>query len=141
MQTFKVGPDSYVQMTPTERAKNLKWWFILLIIVALLIAAWGLKRQFSLIQNLSDDTPGMSFVATAHAQAADPEPVPSGGASDPMRPYIMVGILSLIAVVTLICLGGMLLSKNEKSVVAAGDLLKMCIGFFIGIATSYFGPP
>ncbi len=51
----------------------------------------------------------------------------------------MIGILLLIATVTLVCLYVSLFSKNPEAVKTASDLLKTCIGFFIGIATGYYG--
>lgn len=149
MRELKVGIEEYVRLSPYERLKRWKWWFILLLIVALAIAAWAVFREIR--KTLTNDTrqsgasvlTAVAFLQAGTATATDSKPAASDErkqpANDPMRPYIMIGILSLIAIITLVCLGVSLFSTNAGAVTTASDILKTCIGFFIGLATGYYG--
>src|SRR5260221_7276579 len=154
-QEMKIEVKDYVKLGPLGRLRKLKWWFILLLILVLIFGIWVVVVETGRIYRgshassyLTDPPPSVSaFSAIAFMQAgsaidASQRPKQDGGKkNDPMRPYIMVGILSLIAVITLVCLGVSLFSPKPTAVTTASDLLKTCIGFFIGIATSYFGGP
>jgi len=50
----------------------------------------------------------------------------------------MVGIVAILAVLLLASLGAVLFGKEPDKVSVAGDILKTLLGFFIGIATTFF---
>lgn len=137
MQTFKVGPDAYVELSPLERVKTWKWWFLALVIAALVAAGWGFKRQAAFIQQGSQALPSISFVTPVYAQV--PDATDDSNDLRSMRPYIVMLMLALIALITFASLGVLLFGKNETSVSTAADLLQTCTGFFIGVATSFLG--
>ena len=153
MRELKVGVEEYVGLAPFERLKRWKWWFILLLIVALAIAAWALSREVrKTLTSPVAETRTSLLTTLAFLQAApatetavtddSKTQTPNGRQQppdDPTRPYIMIGILSLIAIITLVCLYVSLFSTNTGAVTTASEILKTCIGFFIGIATGYYG--
>lgn len=54
------------------------------------------------------------------------------------RPQVVLGIFLLIGALTFISLLGVLFAQEPKKLEIASDILKTCIGFFIGVATGYF---
>lgn len=154
MREVKGSVEDYVASSPSGRIKKWKWWFVVMLLLALAIAIWTLSREARIV--FSSLQPESTFgtvstiaflqaagapeaTSTAHAKPKESEQQRKQRGDDPMRPYIMVGILTLIALITLVCLGVSLFSTNTGAVTQASDLLKTCIGFFVGIATSYFG--
>jgi hypothetical protein len=97
-------------------------------------AVWGFTREVRTFRALND----VAFLNTLAAGPAGSS-LPTKDSELLTKTYVMIGILSLIGIVTLVCLGVSLFSQNEHAVGTASDMLKTCIGFFIGIATSYFG--
>ena len=139
MQETKLSQDDYMRRSPLGRLLSWKWWFIMLVFVGLLAAAlviWRELHRAPTAPSVSLSFAAMAFAAQAMPDSAQAHHQSVGGA---MRMYVMIGILILIAVITLVCLSVSLFAKNDKSVTTASDLLKTCIGFFIGVATSYFG--
>ena len=51
----------------------------------------------------------------------------------------MFGIYGLIAIVLISSLYIMYTSKDEAKVEMAGNIVKTSLGFFIGVATGFFG--
>lgn len=141
----RVPREEYVKLGPADRVRTWKWWFILLLVLGLLAAAWAVWQEFSVAPEPEDigQSVGASVFTLAFLQAgstSDPSEAQTKRRSDEeLRPFIMVGILVLIAIITLVCLWVSLSSTNASAVSTASDLLKTCIGFFIGIATGYFG--
>ena len=140
----RVPREEYVKMKATDRLRTWKWWFILLLLLGLIAAAWAFRSEFLAAPHDLGQNLGAAAYTLAYMQGGGSAGEPTTGVlgkkqDDEMRPFIMIGILALIAVITLVCLGVSLFSTNAGAVSTASDLLKTCIGFFIGIVTGYFG--
>jgi MFS family permease len=150
---IKGTPEEYIKLRPKQRIFRWRWWFVLLVIVGIVAAVVALTReanQIHQIRNLSDigvqlQSPSLvAFLPIAFLQGAT-SGENSGTTSDKtrtpqeelVRSYIMVGIFMMIGIITIVALLAVLFSKSEKTVAAASDLLKTCVGFFIGVATGW----
>ena len=141
MSMSSLPPDEYMRRSAPDRLRSWKWWYIVLLVLALAAGVLVIWRELHTATASPSHTSMSFFAAPLYAEAARDSVVRQVGpaGADGLQPYVMVGILLLIAVITLVCLGASLFSKNDKSVNTASDILKTCIGFFIGVATSYFG--
>jgi hypothetical protein len=155
---FKVGIEEYASLTASKRVSALRWWFLLFLLVGLIAAGWVIWRG---VRALFEPAP-------RHAEAvlsqilpiafADPPPTATQPSSaspqktgisadgrgaqrdvNPVKAYVMIGIISLIAFILVSSLLVSFFSKNDKAVERASDLVKTCLGFFIGAATGFFG--
>jgi hypothetical protein len=140
----KTPDGEYVKLSPGARVQAWKWWFIVLLLLAVAAAVWTLTREFRTARSLSslsfssEPVAVLAFVNTAATNSTGSS-LPTKDSDLVTKTYVMIGILGLIGIVILVCLGVSLFSQNEHAVSTASDMLKTCIGFFIGIATSYFG--
>ncbi|HSY48474.1 MAG TPA: hypothetical protein VLC46_06670 [Thermoanaerobaculia bacterium] len=142
MAMNKMSDAEYVKLSPGARVRAWRWWFVVLLLLAAAAAALAMIVEFRTAGKIGGlsitPSPVLAFASSVVTGATLSPPVPKD--SDlATKTYVMIGILSLIAIVTLVCLGVSLFSKDEHAVSTASDMLKTCIGFFIGIATSYFG--
>jgi len=148
---IKGSSEEYMKLNSKERVFRLKWWFILLVIAGLIAAVVVLTRETIQIQSLSQvgtqlQSPSLvAFLPIAFLQAADAGEAagttdnnkPRSRQDELMRSYIMVGIFLMIGIITLVALLAVLFGTSEKTVAVASDLLKTCVGFFIGVATGW----
>ncbi len=158
MLESKVPASEYVKLSPAQRLAAWRWWFIVLLLLALLGGGWALLHAIRDVAGHSAATMGaeasietVAFVqsaggsgtsagtatGTTATQKSDAPAGPGPDDASKMRPYIMLGILGLIGIITLVCLWVALFSSNASSVTTASDILKTCIGFLIGVATNY----
>ena len=136
----RVPREEYVKMAARQRVRTWKWWFVLLLLLGLIAGAWAAWRELAAAKESQGFLNSSPIYALALLQVRPTDqPAKNQSTDDPMRPFVMIGILTLIAIVTLVCLGVSLFSTNASAVSTASDLLKRCIGFFIGIVTGYFG--
>lgn len=143
--------EEYSQLPPSGRLKQWRWWFFIVLLAALAIGGYvivrsvrsvseGVPPQETVSQRVSESLSSFFMAAPLHAQSEDQgEAGRSAAQPQPFRAYIMMGTFVLLGVVTLVSLGVSLFSRNERSVTAASDILKTCIGFFIGAGTTYIG--
>lgn len=152
---FKGSSEEYIKSKPKERFYRLKWWFILLVIAGLIAAAIAFVRETNQIRSLSQvgtQLQSPSLVALLpiaflqetgagtdgrEAAKTTKEKKPESIPNELVRSYIMVGIFIMIGIVTLASLFTVLFGRSERSVAVASDLLKTCVGFFIGVATGW----
>lgn len=148
---FKGSSEEYMQSKPRERVFRLKWWFILLVIAGLIAAAITLVRETNQIRSLSQlgallQNPSLvALLPIAFLQGTDAgeaaettkDSKPGSLQNELVRSYIMVGIFIMIGIITLAALFAVLFGKSERTVTVASDLLKTCVGFFIGVATGW----
>lgn len=138
----KVSDEEYAGMPARTRIRAWKWWFLLLLLLGAIAAIFAFLREAQNIPRFGSlpSVPVMLAFATTGGTAAAGQTGGQPPDSAAMKSYVMMGILALIAVITLVCLYVSLFSKNPAAAATAGDLLKTCLGFFIGIVTSYLGP-
>jgi len=144
----KMPPSDFVKLSVRSRLGAYKWWFWVLLIVGLFSAFLGVYRELnnaaaSVLKTQLRDLPTFHFqqiVLAADTPASDAAGRLGGSASMPaeLRPYVMAGIFFIIGTITLLSLGVTLFAQQEKKVTVASDLLKTCLGFFIGVATKLF---
>jgi uncharacterized membrane protein YhaH (DUF805 family) len=137
---FKESPNDLVTRKPLERITRLRWWYIILLILGLIAAVVALVTQFNI--TLSSGHPSGERVATLalltlQSDAPQDENSRKTGLEE-FRPQVVLGIFLLIGTLTLISLLGVLFAQDPKKLEIASDILKTCIGFFIGVATGYF---
>lgn len=140
---FKSPPDSFAVMAPSERLSALRIGFLILIIIGLLAMVYVgykllSKPEITPVQKVGSLLD--SLVPTAHAQATTPTPIPipsisSAGVSRDLKPYLMLGLFTVLALVLFMSLGGVFFGRDPAKVSVASDILKMVLGFFIGAAT------
>ncbi|HXO68138.1 MAG TPA: hypothetical protein VN838_04170 [Bradyrhizobium sp.] len=78
-----------------------------------------------------------SIFSPAYAQSGVPSP-PRLSVDD-VRLYGIVLILSTLGVAFILCIGIILFSDHAKRLTFAIDTVKVLMGFFVGVATSFFG--
>jgi hypothetical protein len=153
MYEFKEPVQIIASLSPLQRIRKWKWWFVILAILGLLAAVYSIASELRradpdpqddgrprsgavslmLIPSLSAQSPDTGAVAESTSPSTNQK-----AQDDPMKPYVMGGIFMIIGVVTLASLWVTLTSSEEKRLAAASDTLKTCLGFFIGVATGYF---
>ncbi len=143
----KMPPEDYVKLgTARQRLSVFRLWFLILIILGLLAMIYVGYKVLS-----SEPTPANTqqqshslsgfLIPTAYAQATE-QPSPDSSTanrSSELKQNIMVGIVGILAVMLLVSFGAVLLAKEPNKVTVAGDILKTVLGFFIGVATTFFG--
>ncbi len=145
---IKGSLGDFVRLSAVSGVGRLRWWFLILIIVALLSAFFAIYRVLREVVMI-----GPPGVVTAYAQlvlpAAYTEPAPAANTSTApsqsadvvpaqLKAYVMLGVFAVIALITILSLGVTLFGRDEKRVAGASDTLKTCVGFFIGVATKFF---
>ncbi len=121
-----------------NRLSKLRWWFVFLIILGVIGAFAALDKQ---VDRTSEEyKKGTSSVIemiihNVYAQA----PADTQNEAFNPKPYIVLGVFVLLALVTLASVYAMLFSSNQDTVAKAGDVAKTLLGFFIGVGTSYLG--
>lgn len=141
MKEFKASPEDVSRMSAGARLLRLRWWFVLLLILGVLAAGYVVLRQIGALkaapvqENVQAASVLGLVVPVYYTQPG------SEGSAQPMnpRPYIMLVVFAVLAVVLLAGVFTQLTSKDEDKVDKAGDLVKTLLGFFIGVATSYIG--
>jgi hypothetical protein len=112
-----------------SRVSNFPLWFIILFVVAIVIAFFLLATYIP--QVLSADWPVL--VGQAYAQAGTPPPPTD------YKPLMMVAIIIVLLLVLVGSVFVMLTSTNADAVKSAGDVTKLLLGFFVGVATKFIG--
>ena len=57
-----------------------------------------------------------------------------------LKIWLPIIVLLILALVFFASLGAVFFAQNEKKITLASDIVKTCLGFFIGLATSYLSP-
>jgi hypothetical protein len=117
-----------------QRLSKFRWWYLVLLAVAI---GFGFFVLVKLFPEASQTIKSISwlpvFIDQAFAQAgATPTPTD-------YRPLIMVAIIGALLLILLGSVWVMLTSTSPDAVKAAGDLSKVLLGFFVGVATKYIG--
>jgi Ca2+/Na+ antiporter len=144
-----VPPPEFSTLRAAQRLSALRKWFLLLVVLGLLAMVYvGYKVFFSYSepQQAGDrDSSSISFlIPTAYAQSEQASPNQSNpdkrssDRSSEIKQTIMIGIVAVLAILLLVSFGAVLFSKEPNKVAVAGDLLKTLLGFFIGVAITFF---
>ena len=138
MQEYKTSIETFTKLGPFARLGKFKWWFIILLILGLL-ALWYLffHNVPQTLKKQSITSIGLVQPQTKLILASFQQNLQLQSAS--LQPYIVPGIFALLAIVFIISLLVTLFSTNPEKVKSAGDIVKTCLGFFIGAATSALG--
>jgi uncharacterized membrane protein len=132
---LKEAPETYASSPKgVQRLGKLKWWFVVLLVFGIVVAIFVLVRALEPVSVQFQKT-GAFLITDAFAQtAAQSPPVPF----DP-KPFVMVAIIVALLIVLLGSVWTMLRSSNAGTIQAAGDLTKVLVGFFVGVATKFLG--
>ena len=142
----RLPPERIVTLRGAKRLSAFRLWFLILIVLGLLAMLYvGYKVLFSRpaptnTQHQSSTLTGI-FIPTAHAQPiqqATPDRSTANRSSE-LKQNIMVGIVGILALLLVVSFGAVLFAKEPAKVAVAGDILKTVLGFFIGVATTFFG--
>jgi hypothetical protein len=146
-----IPPPEFSTLRAAQRLSALRKWFLLLVVLGLLAMVYvGYKvfSGYSEPQEAGDrdrDSSSISFlIPTAYAQSEQASPNQSNpdkrssDRSSEIKQTIMIGIVAVLAILLLGSFGAVLFSKEPNKVAVAGDLLKTLLGFFIGVATTFF---
>lgn len=77
----------------------------------------------------------LGFITSAYAQNGPPPHL----TADDVRLYGVVVILMVLGIAFLLCIGIILFSDHARRLTFAIDTVKVLMGFFVGVATSFFG--
>jgi Ca2+/Na+ antiporter len=144
MPISRIPPAEMAKLRVRDRVKSLRIWFLILAILGLLAMLYvGYKAVFS-EPKPTDTRQTFSLISTliptAYAQGTEqPKERSSSGISGEMKQNVMVGIIAVLALVMLVSLAAVLFAKDAARIAQAGDILKTVLGFFIGVATTFFG--
>ena len=144
MPISRVPPSEMAKLRVTDRVRSLRIWFLILAILGLLAMLYVGYRAIFSEPKPADTRQSSSIISTliptAYAQGTEqPTERSSSGISDEMKQNVMVGIIAVLALVMLVSLGAVLFAKDAARIAQAGDILKTVLGFFIGVATTFFG--
>ncbi|MGM5002934.1 hypothetical protein AB8A05_29695 [Tardiphaga sp. 538_B7_N1_4] len=84
---------------------------------------------------LDEKRSSFSLITTAHAQT----PSPTKMTAEDVRLYGIIVILVVLGAAFLLCIGIILFSNHARRLTFAIDTTKVLMGFFVGVATSFFG--
>ncbi len=116
-----------------RRLGKLSWWFIALLLIGSALAIYVFVRELKPAA-VEFQKIGFFVITNAFAQT---QPMPAGP-FDP-KPIVMMAIILTLLIVLLGSVWTMLRSSNAGAIQAAGDLTKVLVGFFVGVATKYLG--
>jgi hypothetical protein len=130
---YKEAPDKYASSPKgLQRLTKLKWWYIVLLIIGLAVAikvfVWTIEPASVELRNLV-----FFLITPAFAETTMPT-----GPFDP-KPIVIMAIIAALLIVLLGSVWTMLHSSNASTIQAAGDLSKVLVGFFVGVATKFLG--
>jgi hypothetical protein len=135
MLESKESPEEYANSPKgLQRLGRLKWWFIALLALGVVIAFVIFVRSMgTAYESFQLGQVGSFFVGDAFAQ--------SGAQVAPFdpKPIVMTAIIAALLIVFLGSVWAMLSSSNTTTIQAAGDLTKVLVGFFVGVATKFLG--
>jgi hypothetical protein len=117
-----------------SRLARFRWWFIALLILGVAAGIYILVRGAPEFYSSFMSIAGTPLLITqAFAQSAPASSTPD------YKPLIMLAIIVTLLIILLGSVWRMLTSTNADTVKAASDLVKLLVGFFVGVATKYIG--
>lgn len=135
-QMYKSSKEEYVATKAVRRVGQLKWRYLILIIIGLvaLAAIWFFAAGQAL-QEFQKIGAILSPISFAYAQ-----PV-TGIIENGVTPkiLIMAGIFLILGLVYLAGIYYIFFSGNSEQIDTASDLVKTLTGFFVGAATGFIG--
>lgn len=141
-EMYKSSKEEYVAKRGLSRIRNLKWWYLLLIVFGIIALAliWYLKGS-EVVGEFQKGAALLMPISTAYAQPEeDTQPVvePAEDESTPTK-IIMPGIFLVLGIVYLAGIYKLFFSDNSNQIDTASDLVKTLTGFFVGAATGLLG--
>ena len=134
---YKTPPEDLVKLSGLKRLSMFKWWFWILLILGVLALVYIFVIEVP--SQFQQESEPLGELAQTNTYFFSSFIQTQGHDSTDMKPYVMVGIFAVLAVVLVVSVGVQLFGKDPDKVKGAGDIVKTCIGFFIGVATSYIG--
>lgn len=142
----RIPSKEMVKLGPAKRLGVFRLWFLILLVLGLLAMLYvGYKVFFSKPTPANSQQQSRSLesflIPTVSAQATG-QPTPdrsTANRSSELKQNIMVGIVGVLALLLLVSFGAVLFANEPSKVTVAGDILKTLLGFFIGVATTFFG--
>jgi threonine/homoserine/homoserine lactone efflux protein len=145
----QLTPPQFSGLPPKERLSALRKWFVILAILGLLAMIYvGYKVFFSNpepVQQQQQRSSSSFLIPTVYAQVIE-QASPTQSVADrrnadrrtEIKQTIMIGIVAVLAILLLVSFGAVFLSTEPNKISVAGDILKTLLGFFIGVATTFF---
>lgn len=121
MLGLKTATEEFIGLAPLNRLKRFNLWLIVLLVV-------GLGALIYIVTQFVQPTPHPISLMPGRPQP----PVE-------IKPYIILGIFVLLALALIVSFIAMFFAKGQKQVERAFEVVKLLMGFFTGIAASYFG--
>ena len=141
-EMYKSSKEEYVAKRGLSRIRQLKWWYLILIIVGIIaLASIWYSKGSDVVGDFQKGTALLMPISTAYAQSvADVQPVEEP-AEDEFAPkkVIMPGIFLVLGIVYMAGIYKLFFSDNSNQIDMASDLVKTLTGFFVGAATSLLG--
>jgi flagellar basal body-associated protein FliL len=146
----KIPAKDLVKLTASKRLGVFRLWFLILIVLGLLAMLFVGFKVFVIKPNPATNQQQSRsldsiLVPTVYAQPTE-QPTQAGQSnqdrsarSRELKQNIMVGIVVVLGLLLLGSFGAVLFAKEPGKVTVAGDILKTVLGFFIGVATTFFG--
>ena len=143
MPLFTFSPEDIVLLSPWQRFLRLPLMLRILLLVGLLAIGYVGYRALTARSRTQGPPTGHSLIGALITPAFAQGSAPSSdsthqGIKGDLKQDVMIGIVAVLAVVMLLSLVTVLGAKEPARVTVAGDILKTVLGFFIGVATSFF---
>jgi hypothetical protein len=135
-EMYKSSKEEYVAKKGLSRIGQLKWWFLVLIVIGIVALAtiWIMKGG-EVVGEFQKGAAYLMPISTVYAQ-----PV-AELAEDAVTPkiLIMAGIFLVLGIVYIAGIYKLFFSDNSNQIEFASDLVKTLTGFFVGAATGLLG--
>ena len=135
-QMYKSSKEEYVATKGVARFGQLKWRFLIFVIIGLvaLAAIWFFKGS-QVLDEVQKIGAILSPISSAYAR---PD---TGSLQNAFTPkiLIMAGIFVILGLVYLAGIFKIFFSSNSEQIDTASDLIKTLTGFFVGAATGLLG--